>query len=515
MNDYDLLYYLHIPKTAGTTFTSILDSFYDQNSIFPVRIWGELLQILPVSFLKYKLLRGHFGYGIRRILPERTLIITTLRKPVERTISFFDHMKLEPIRNNWVSEHFLKINETLDEIMENDEKNRVFANNQTRHIMSDFQVQNNTNLMSKLFKKKYFFEEDKNFTTNTSNKLLLEKAKDRILQFAYIGIQEKFEESLFLLYYTFGWRPIKDIWRLMIAPKKTKLSTLKHSTIKKLEEYLKLDTELYEFAIKLFDKRFAQMVNDLTEKYYEKKYDQLSFKEMMYEMLEKHYQQRIKNCSGSLSQSIDFNFSQRMFGTGWYYREIHPDNNIAYRWSGPGKISTVDLPIECNTNMKIQFRVIAQALPEILNSIKVKIEGDVIDLIISNQNMDENQVFDGVNPTTFEGIALRQQICTSKKFVRISFFIDQTVNLHQFNPLYDERLRGIAMDKIVIHPHQNKTKNDLLIENISKIYLNILKRRADVFGLTYYFNQIKDNKLKLSDIENILKNSDECKNLPS
>ena len=38
----DTLYFLHIPKNAGTTFRSILDNFNNHNEIFPEQLWQNL-----------------------------------------------------------------------------------------------------------------------------------------------------------------------------------------------------------------------------------------------------------------------------------------------------------------------------------------------------------------------------------------------------------------------------------------------------------------------------------------
>ena len=52
LKEDDLLYFLHIPKTAGTTFASVLDNYFDFNSILPQQVWSQLLKNRPKNFSK-------------------------------------------------------------------------------------------------------------------------------------------------------------------------------------------------------------------------------------------------------------------------------------------------------------------------------------------------------------------------------------------------------------------------------------------------------------------------------
>ena len=49
--DDNVLYFLHIPKTAGTTFTFNLDSYYDVQNIYPERVLSGFFKNSPSNFL--------------------------------------------------------------------------------------------------------------------------------------------------------------------------------------------------------------------------------------------------------------------------------------------------------------------------------------------------------------------------------------------------------------------------------------------------------------------------------
>lgn len=89
IKDEDVVCFLHIPRTAGTTFISIVDSFFDNNSIYPKQLWHELLARGETDFSKFRLFRGHFGYGIHHLLEKKPVYLTILRNPLERLMHYF------------------------------------------------------------------------------------------------------------------------------------------------------------------------------------------------------------------------------------------------------------------------------------------------------------------------------------------------------------------------------------------------------------------------------------------
>ncbi|QBQ53547.1 sulfotransferase family 2 domain-containing protein [Nitrosococcus wardiae] len=84
------LCYIHIPKTAGTAVTDVLQNIYPADKIFNATFMHEYTSVDPSVFHYYLLYKGHIHYSFAiETLPKDTQYITVLRDPVERVISLY------------------------------------------------------------------------------------------------------------------------------------------------------------------------------------------------------------------------------------------------------------------------------------------------------------------------------------------------------------------------------------------------------------------------------------------
>lgn len=446
----EILYLLHIPKTAGTSFIALLDNYFDLDSIYSEQVYQRLKK--SEDFSKYSFIRGHFGYGIHQMLPKKTVYITMLREPIERTISFFDHMRLEPLRNNWVSKNFLDSIKDISDIFRDAQKTRSFTNNQTRYISVDLKISKILQLQNPSTFRIEEFEDFINPDISDSN--LLATAKKRLVEFPFFGIQEKFEESLMMLYYTFGFRPLNNIRKLMVSSKRTRKDTILQQTLKEITECTVLDRDLYLFAQDLFEKKYNQMIDDLKKRYCEFGLSNLNSKQLIYELLERHYEENFDNESYPKTNNVNYNFSQKLFGSGWYYREnTFEKSNHFFRWTGPKKISTIDLPLKQENDLQIQFRVIGQGSQQVLDSLTLMANNVLINLkkVVSTE---KNPIFEGVRPTIFEGVLSKSALQKRPKFTRLTFQVAKTESHMTQSFVYPNEKRdvGMAVDYIKISP---------------------------------------------------------------
>ena len=280
----DIFYFLHIPKTAGTTLINIIDGHFDDESICPDQLWPKLLVTLPKDFSKYRLIRGHFGYSIHRILPKKPVYITMLRNPIERSLSLYEFTCRAGDNDPNVKGTMWDKTSKLSDLIVHPEKKLNFENLQTKFLSKDLPLSfSNMQINEKHKAVNSMFLSSVDYSD-------LEIAKQHLSEFPFFGLAERFEDSMFLLCYTFCWKPIEDIIKKNVTQNRRTIEDYPNTTKEILEKLTELDANLYNFAQELFQNRFNKMVSELKEKYYEPRYDGMQFKQMMHEMLEKHYE---------------------------------------------------------------------------------------------------------------------------------------------------------------------------------------------------------------------------------
>jgi Sulfotransferase family len=100
-------FFVHVMKTAGTTFALQLRSEFSEESIYPAKghdwespadleRYTDIPRVLGLSAERRSQIRvytGHFPYMVRELIDPRLVAVTLLRDPVERTISVLKHFK--------------------------------------------------------------------------------------------------------------------------------------------------------------------------------------------------------------------------------------------------------------------------------------------------------------------------------------------------------------------------------------------------------------------------------------
>jgi len=227
----EVFYFIHIPKTCGTSFRFMLYNQFPQNQIYPNmsdlrESGGKYLKFKEIISKKEDiqdsthLFMGHYPFqGGNKIFTKPINYLTFLRDPVKRTISNIQHLqRIKPEYKN----------DSISEIFE--EEHLSQKDLQTR-FLSDSPFKKPTHI-------------DR-----------LEESKKNLEKIKFIGIAERFEESIELIEHTFNWK-LGEILRLN-QKKEDKNNELSEDLLNKIKAINELDIELYEYACQLFEKRTA------------------------------------------------------------------------------------------------------------------------------------------------------------------------------------------------------------------------------------------------------------------
>ncbi len=263
----DTIYFFHIAKTAGTTLTSYLDEQFANEDIMPAKRWEEAydvftqddLQLGAHPFDKYKLIRGHFYYGIYHQLSAKPRYLTMLRDPVEHTISSFNHLMNDYEQNPKHVHEVINKNDTLKSVYKNPKKSAFYTDQQVRVLAQDIDMLKMTVNQFGTELKGHTTEE-LNIGTNKVDHSDLVVATKHLDSFEFVGITELFQESLLVLADKFEWTPKRDDSQLMVNKGRPETSSLDEDLIETIEKHHQLDYLIYEEARKLLLNDYKKLV---------------------------------------------------------------------------------------------------------------------------------------------------------------------------------------------------------------------------------------------------------------
>ena len=131
-NEPNRVYFLHIPKTAGTSVTRYFYDVCDPAKIAPHRTWDTLIGATPAQIASWELYLGHFAGALPLWLHGWPKTITVLRDPAARVISGIKHVKREPLHPL----HHLAVNLRVSEFCRHPVLSLSVENTQARYLAS-------------------------------------------------------------------------------------------------------------------------------------------------------------------------------------------------------------------------------------------------------------------------------------------------------------------------------------------------------------------------------------------
>ncbi|AYN92949.1 MULTISPECIES: sulfotransferase family 2 domain-containing protein [unclassified Pseudomonas] len=254
-------YYLHIPKTGGTSLISFLDNQFDVDETCPAQLLPELFATPRDRLSQYAFYRGHLWYGLGTYLNRELRYMTMLRDPVQRTISWYSHVRREA--GAYRHRQMVEENWSLLDFVQNEETHWDMVNTQTLFLAADLDFE-------RLSQDPVGYGQAaiQQYAQRRNDRSLLELAKQRLTQFDFVGITERMQDSMLLLSYVLNTYPNRYEERLNVSSNRPTEKEISSDVIDAIKALTPLDQELYEWAYQQFDQRFKQMVESLlTERY--------------------------------------------------------------------------------------------------------------------------------------------------------------------------------------------------------------------------------------------------------
>lgn len=238
MSQEPVAFFVHIPKTAGSTLRTIIQNNYRPKEILFTdsahpHPFDEAKTLEPTEKDQINVVVGHYAYGMHQFFLQTAVYFTVLREPIARSLSEFYHINRYPNHglHQLVRSGQMTIHDFLDHL------GVVHSDNiQTRQIAGTYRTGPGEPC--------------------TPEMLTLAK-KNLVNKFDLFGLTKRFDEFLLEISELLGWDRIYYQRQNVTQnrPKKRQLSPAEMTRIRAANQY---DLELYAFAQERLNERMAQ-----------------------------------------------------------------------------------------------------------------------------------------------------------------------------------------------------------------------------------------------------------------
>lgn len=244
----DFVYFLHIPKTAGTSVANTLVSLFPEDQVLTHDQINSVRKHPREIFLNASFYHGHFTHEVygRRLPKQPSYILTFLRDPIEHFVSTFFHLKIDPtftytIRLYPDKAFAVKVHDfvkdcSIEEFLES-EYSALYDNFQTRYLVRGLSSD-------------YLDLEDE---------LLLPIAQRFLLQLPFFGLTERFDDSMIMLGHCLDLPQAPKPQKANRSRNKPRSFSLSADTRQEIERRTASDQQLYRLAQQAFEARLQAL----------------------------------------------------------------------------------------------------------------------------------------------------------------------------------------------------------------------------------------------------------------
>ena len=255
------LYFLHVPKSGGTSFDSYLTTFFRESEQSPAEmqierpdLWGEQ------SHEGYRYRHGAFWLCDVLPLNPDAHFVTLLRDPIKRVISHYWHLRTMPDisdgASNWSAHR---------------EMVRAHAQSHSLEEWAATKPGEKSAYVRNLFVRMIGGERSGPSTPDAMDRWL-ERAKQNLeRQFTFCGLLEEYARSKEAFCRTFG-LPLhyaRGVEKENVTKAKARREPPTERALELLRAENRHDVELYEFACELFEQRWEKLHSGLPDELFD------------------------------------------------------------------------------------------------------------------------------------------------------------------------------------------------------------------------------------------------------
>ena len=398
------LYFLHIPKTAGTTLNALLDQHYSTDEILPKKLFKknalhvtaeDFPEEQAKAFRSYKLIHGHFGGDILAQHLPGFRSMTILRDPVARVVSLYNDWRT---KSDYSYEHAIEPARELIDIARkasiaefllcgHELADRQFKDGQARQLVSTLALHEPADAQA---------------------------ACDRLDSMDLVGTTEMLEPTIHLLTQMMGWAPIAGFASLNRSNGSVKADQLDSKTREIIHEFTQADQIVYRHAQMLLNRRLSDSLSNLIS--------------------------RQPTKLDSPMPRVEILAKDPIDGQGWHIREGDTEQ---WRWTGPERCSTLRVGLQPGHRYEVQIRIISVIAEDILAGTHLTLNGH--SLYFENKGQVDGK------------IVLRAEIpswmVNSLTESTLSILVPRTLSHAEIQPeTNDHRQKGLAITSVCFGP---------------------------------------------------------------
>jgi len=258
-------YFCHVVKTAGTTLRSWLASLWPDELVFPARTWGELVELAPTQLLEARLVAGHFGGRFPRFFPEPLEIMTIVRDPIEHVLSRHGQMLADP--RDALHEFAQRDAATIGALLASERGRALVSNRQSKDLGLDDVAPGLARYWRASQGRPPYADVPQPPDPFPSFEELLGRALGLLDRCAWVGVVERFDESVTLLAHALGVEVPGTLAPTNTGILRVATSDLLDTDRERLEALNGYDRILHAHATRLVDERWRDHVRTARAKW--------------------------------------------------------------------------------------------------------------------------------------------------------------------------------------------------------------------------------------------------------